>query len=86
MLPFSGSDSAVGRKTNSRMGIETVMYVRSFMGNLQSDFQKNRTDSMDYFSSKTSRSDEARFRKSMGFSMYLLTPRASAFFADILSL
>ena len=41
---------------------------------------------MDHFSSKTSRSDESKCRKSMGFSMYLLTPRAAAFFADILSL
>jgi len=60
--------------------------VNHNIGNLQSGLQRNRTDSMDYFLSKTSRIAEARFRAPMGFSMYLRTPRASAFSADILSL
>jgi len=36
---------------------------------------------MDYYSSRTSRIAEARFRMPMGFSMYLRIPRAAAFFA-----
>ena len=41
------------------------------------------TDSMDYFPSKTSRTDLAKFTISIGFSMYFRMPSSRAFSAVI---